>query len=190
MLSILAGGDTSSATMRAVLYYLAKAPAAAAKLSSELEAASLPTPAPWALIRDLPYLDAVIREAMRVNPGIAMIFERVVPEGGFTLPDGRHLPAGTKVGSNPFVTGRDYGVFGDDADNFNPDRWLRGENESEDAFDVRLRRMKDTVDFVFGGGGRICMGRYLAMLEIKKLIATLYSLFDVSDSFFYWSSLS
>lgn len=182
MLSILAGGDTSSATMRAVLYYLAKAPAAAAKLSSELEAASLPTPAPWALIRDLPYLDAVIREAMRVNPGIAMMFERVVPEGGFTLPDGRYLPAGTKVGSNPFVTGRDYGVFGDDADNFDPDRWLRRQGESEEAFDVRLRRMKDTVNFVFGGGGRICMGRYLAMLEIKKLVATLYSLFDVSNS--------
>ncbi|KAJ6002801.1 hypothetical protein N7451_005348 [Penicillium sp. IBT 35674x] len=179
MLSILAGGDTSSATMRAVLYFLAKAPAASAKLSSELEAASLPTPAPWTLIRDLPYLDAVIREAMRVNPGIAMIFERVVPEGGFTLPDGRYIPAGTKVGSNPFVTGRDYGVFGDDADTFNPDRWLRGKNESEEAFDARLRRMKDTVDFVFGGGGRICMGRYLAMLEIKKLIATLYSLFDI-----------
>ncbi|KAJ5635329.1 uncharacterized protein N7484_008642 [Penicillium longicatenatum] len=179
MLSILAGGDTSSATMRAVLYYLAKAPTAAAKLSSELEAASLPTPAPWALIRDLPYLDAVIREAMRINPGIAMVFERIVPEGGFTLPDGRYLPAGTKVGSNPFVTGRDYGVFGDDADSFNPDRWLRGEGESEAVFDVRFRRMKDTVDFVFGGGGRICMGRYLAMLEIKKLIATLYSLFDI-----------
>jgi cytochrome P450 len=42
--------------------------------------------------------------------------------------------------------------------------------------------MKDTVDFVFGGGGRICMGRYLAMLEIKKLIATLYNVFDVSES--------
>ncbi|KAJ5949664.1 hypothetical protein N7454_001248 [Penicillium verhagenii] len=181
MLSILAGGDTSSATMRAVLYYLAKAPASRAKLAAELSAAALPAskPAAWVLIRDLPYLDAVIRESMRLNPGIAMVFERVVPEGGFTLPDGRYLPAGTKVGSNPFVTGRDYGVFGEDADSFNPDRWLRSEGESEEAFEARLRRMKDTVDFVFGGGGRICMGRYLAMLEIKKLIATLYNLFDI-----------
>jgi cytochrome P450 len=182
MLSILAGGDTSSSTMRAILYYLAKSPSTSSKLAAELQAASLPTPAPWKSIRDLPYLDAVIRESMRVSPGVSLIMERVVPEGGFTLPDGRYIPAGTKVGCNPFVTNRDYGVFGDDADTFNPDRWLQGKNESAEQFEARSRRMKDTVDFVFGGGGRICMGRYLAMLEIKKLIATLYSLFDVSIS--------
>jgi cytochrome P450 len=182
MLSILASGDTSSSTMRAILYYLAKSPSTSSKLAAELQAASPPTPAPWKSIRDLPYLDAVIRESMRVSPGVSLIMERVVPEGGFTLPDGRYIPAGTKVGCNPLVTNRDYGVFGDDADTFNPDRWLQGKNESTEQFEARSRRMKDTVDFVFGGGGRICMGRYLAMLEIKKLIATLYSLFDVSIS--------
>jgi cytochrome P450 len=180
MLSILAGGDTSSATMRAIVYYLAKSPSATSKLVAELKEATLATPAPWKSIRDLTYLDAVIREAMRVNPGIAMIFERVVPEGGFTLPDGQYIPEGTKIGINPAVTNRDYGVFGDDADDFNPDRWLQGKDESDEHFESRSRRMKDTVDFVFGGGGRICMGRYLAVLEIKKLIATLYNLFDVS----------
>lgn len=183
MLSILAGGDTSSATMRAIVYYLAKSPSATAKLVAELKEATLATPAPWKSVRDLTYLDAVIREAMRVNPGIAMIFERVVPEGGLTLPDGRYIPTGTKIGINPAVTNRDYGVFGDDADDFNPDRWLQGKNESDEHFEPRSRRMKDTVDFVFGGGGRICMGRYLAVLEIKKLIATLYNLFDVSQYF-------
>lgn len=187
MLSILAGGDTSSATMRAAVYYLAKNPSATTKLAAELSAAGICAPAPWKEIRNLPYLDAVIREAMRMNPGIAMIFERVVPEGGFTLPDGRYLPAGTKVGINPFVTNRDYGIFGGDADNFNPDRWMQGKDESSERFEERQRRMKETVDFVFGGGGRVCMGRYLAMLEIKKLIATLYSLFDVSGS---WAPLS
>jgi cytochrome P450 len=180
MLSILAGGDTSSATMRAAVYYLAKTPLATTKLAAELNAAGISAPAPWKRIRDLSYLDAVIRETMRMNPGIAMIFERIVPEGGFTLPDGRYLPAGTKAGINPFVTNRDYEVFGEDADTFNPDRWLQGEDESSGHFEDRQRRMKDTVDFVFGGGGRVCMGRYLAMLEIKKLIATLYSSFDVS----------
>ncbi|KAJ6063912.1 hypothetical protein N7499_012592 [Penicillium canescens] len=179
MLSILAGGDTSSATMRAAVYYLAKTPSATTKLVAELNAAGISAPASWKRIRDLSYLDAVIRETMRMNPGIAMIFERIVPEGGFTLPDGRYLPAGTKAGINPFVTNRDYGVFGEDADTFKPDRWLQGEDESPGHFEDRQRRMKDTVDFIFGGGGRVCMGRYLAMLEIKKLIATLYSSFDI-----------
>ncbi|KAJ6179267.1 hypothetical protein N7519_009728 [Penicillium mononematosum] len=173
MLSILAGGDTSSATMRAVVYYLAN------QTCHRTPSRRYLFPAPWKEIRDLPYLDAVIREALRINPGIAMIFERVVPEGGFTLPDGRYLPAGTKAGINPFVTNRDFGVFGDDADDFNPDRWLQGKDESPGNFEDRLRRMKDTVDLSFGGGGRVCMGRYLAMLEIKKLIASLYSLFDI-----------
>ncbi|KGO53203.1 Cytochrome P450 [Penicillium expansum] len=182
MLSILAGGDTSSATIRAAVYYLAKSPTAMIKLAAELKAAGISTPAPWKEIRDLQYLDAVIREALRVNPGVAMILERIVPEGGFTLPDGRYLPAGTKAGINPFVTNRDFGVFGDDADDFNPDRWLQDKDESPENFEVRLRRMKDTVDLSFGGGGRVCMGRYLAILEIKKLIASLYSSFDVSDS--------
>ncbi|KAL4788212.1 cytochrome P450 [Aspergillus varians] len=179
MLSILAGGDTSSSTMRAAVYYLAKDPYTYRKLVSELTSASLALPAQWKDIRDLPYLDAVIRESMRVNPGIAMVFERVAPPGGYTLPDGRYIPAGTKVGINPAVTNRDYGVFGEDADVFRPDRWLQRDGESAEGYQERHKRMHDTCDFVFGGGSRICMGRYLAMLEIKKLIATLYSTFDL-----------
>ncbi|KAL4881373.1 cytochrome P450 [Aspergillus karnatakaensis] len=179
MLSILAGGDTTSATMRAAVYYLAKNMDAYRKLVSELTAASLTFPAQWKDIRELPYLDAVIRESMRLNPGIAMVFERVAPEGGYTLPDGRYIPAGTKVGISPAVTNRDYAVFSEDADVFRPDRWLKRDGEGDEEYQERHRRMNDTCDFVFGGGGRICMGRYLAMLEIKKLIATLYSTFDL-----------
>lgn len=181
MLNILAGGDTTSATMRAVVYCLSKNPSAYRKLIDELDRANLSLPAQWRDINGLPYLDAVMREAMRINPGIAMIFERVVPEGGFTLPDGRYIPAGTKVGINPAVTNRDKDVFGDDADVFNPDRWLRKPDETQEAFDARLRRMRDVADFTFGGGGRVCMGRYLAVLELYKLFATLYSLYDVSQ---------
>ncbi|EAW15320.1 cytochrome P450 [Aspergillus clavatus NRRL 1] len=179
MLSILAGGDTTSATMRAVVYFLMKTPAANRKLAAELDAAKLDIPAQWRDIRELPYLDAVIRESMRLNPGIAMNFERIVPAEGFTLPDGRFIPGGTTVGINPAVTNRDPGVFGGDVDVFRPERWLRGAGEDQAQFQARHRRMKDTCDFVFGGGGRICMGRYLAMLEIYKLIATLYSQFEI-----------
>lgn len=187
MLNILAGGDTSSATMRATFYYLAKSRSATKKLTAELDAAGLNLsssssfkPAQWTQIKSLTYLDAVIRESLRINPGIAMIFERVVPASGFTLPDGRFIPAGTNVGINPAVTNRDKGVFGEDAESFNPDRWLKGEGETEEAFRARFARMRDVADLTFGGGNRVCMGRYLAMLEIYKLVATVYSLFDVS----------
>jgi cytochrome P450 len=168
-------------TLDKYVHYLAKSIDAYRNLVSELSSASLTFPAQWKDIRELPYLDAVIRESMRLNPGIAMVFERVAPEGGYTLPDSRYIPAGTKVGINPAVTNRDYTVFGEDADVFRPDRWLKRDGESDEEYQERHRRMNDTCDFVFGGGGRICMGRYLAMLEIKKLIATLYSIFDVSD---------
>ncbi|KAL4741810.1 cytochrome P450 [Aspergillus similis] len=179
MLSILAGGDTSSATMRATVYYLAKNADAYKKLVAELTAANLTMPAQWKDIRELPYLDAVIRESMRINPGIAMNFERVAPEGGYTLPDGRYIPAGTKVGISPAVTNRDYAIFGEDSDFFRPDRWLKRDGESDEEYQERHERMHGTCDFVFGAGARVCMGRYLAMLEMKKMIATLYSTFDL-----------
>ncbi|KAF3763420.1 cytochrome P450 [Cryphonectria parasitica EP155] len=179
MLNVLAGGDTTSATMRAVVYYLAKTPHAHDKLTAELDSARLALPAQWSSIKSLPYLDAVMRESLRINPGIAMIFERIVPLGGLTLPDGRFIPAGTKVGVNPAVTNRDRVVFGADADDFNPDRWLRRDDEDEAEFEVRHKRMRDVADHTFGGGSRVCMGRYFAQLELFKLFATLYSVFDI-----------
>ena len=179
MLNILAGGDTTSAIMRATVYYLSKNSSAYEKLVSELDNAELSFPAKWKEINNLPYLDAVLREAMRINPGLAMILERVVPDSGFTLPDGKFIPAGTHVGINPAVVTRDFEVFGADADDYNPDRWLKRTDEDEETFKTRYRRMRDTADFVFGAGGRVCMRRYLATLEIWKLFATLYSVFDL-----------
>ncbi|PSR82638.1 cytochrome P450 [Coniella lustricola] len=179
MLNVLAGGDTTSATMRAVVYYLGKTPNAYAKLVNELDNARLSLPAQWTDIKGLPYLDAVLREAMRLSPGIALIMERVVPADGYRLPDGRFIPAGTKIGVNPAVTNRDRAVFGPDADDFNPDRWLRHDDEDSIQFEARLRQMRDVADHTFGSGSRICMGRYFAQLELWKLFATLYSVYDL-----------
>ncbi|KAF2768767.1 cytochrome P450 [Teratosphaeria nubilosa] len=179
MLNILAGGDTTSAMMRAVVYYLAKTPGNYRKLVDELDEVKLSLPAQWKDVQGLPYLDAVIREASRYNPGIAMIFERDVPEPGFSLPDGRFIPGGTKVGINPAVTNRDLEIFGPDADGWDADRWLQKEGESKEEFAQRVQRMKDVSEFTFGAGNRVCMGKNLAKLEIYKLIATLYSLYDI-----------
>lgn len=184
LLSVGGGGDTTAAALRAAVYHLARTPTAYARLRAELDAAQLPVPVSWrAATTQLPYLDAVIRESMRLTPGIALMLERHVPEGGFTLPDGRFLPAGTRAGINPAVTNRNMEIFGpEDTDAFVPERWLRRGGETEDEFAARSRRMNDVFDFTFGAGKRICIGRNMAKLEVYKLLATLYTLYDVSCS--------
>lgn len=185
LLSLGAGGDTTAAALRSTLYLLAKSPASYAAASAELDRAALPLPVRYADAQRarLPYLDACIRESMRLFPGVALAPEREVPPGpGFTLPDGRVLPAGTKVGINPAVVCRDEAVFGTQyaVDDFVPERWLRLEGESDEDWTARTRAMDAALDFTFGFGKRVCIGRNIAKLEIWKLMATLLSLFDVS----------
>ncbi|EGY21306.1 pisatin demethylase [Verticillium dahliae VdLs.17] len=82
-----------------------------------------------ATARALPYLEATVRETLRCHPAVSMGLKRIVPEGGLVLPYGTVVPAGTFVGINIYIVGRNKGIFGADADEFRPDRWLQGENE-------------------------------------------------------------
>lgn len=180
MLNLIAGGDPVAAALRSIVYCLARHPAACKKLVEELDGEQLALPAQWRAVNKLPYLDAVIYETARFSPSIGLMMEREVPAGGCQLPDGRYIPAGTKVGVNPCVVTRDEGVFGERVDEFRPERWLRRAGEEEDAFGGRQQRMQQTADFMFGWGRRVCLGKNLAKMEMYKLTATLYSVFDVS----------
>ncbi|KAK7748114.1 hypothetical protein SLS53_001366 [Cytospora paraplurivora] len=93
----------------------------------ELDAANLSRPHPkWSEVRDLPYLDACVQEGVRIHPPFALPFERVVPTGGVTVL-GRYLPEGTLVGGNPYVVNRHESTFGANAEDWDPERWLSGD---------------------------------------------------------------
>lgn len=163
MLNVLAGGDSTAGAMRSVIYHLGRNPSKYQKLVDEPKVARLPLPAQWKDIRQLTYLDAAINEALRVTPSLGLVLERDVPEGGFRLPDGRFIPAGSKIGINPAVVTRDTGVFGSNVDDYNPDRWLqRRGSETDEDYKVRRRRMQETTNFMFGAGNRVCMGKHMA----------------------------
>ncbi|KAG9250674.1 cytochrome P450 [Emericellopsis atlantica] len=179
MLNIIAGGDSTAGAMRSVIYHVARNPQVQVKLVQELDKAGLDIPAQWGDIKSLPYLDAVVRESYRISPGLGLVLERVVPEGGFELPDGRSLPGGTKVGINPCVVTRDAELFGPDVETYRPERWLRESMEEEAQFQTRYRKMMQVTDFGFGAGTRVCLGKHLAKIELYKLAATLYSTFDL-----------
>lgn len=183
MLNVLAGGDSTSGAMRSFVYHISRTPSAERALLAELDAANLSLPVQWRDIKDLPYLNAAALESHRITPALGLMLEREVPAGGFQLPDGRFIPAGTKVGMNPCVVTRDVDVFGEDVETFRPERWLRGRDEGEDEFAHRYRRMAEATDLMYGAGSRVCMGKHMAKVLMYKLFATLYTAFDVSRPF-------
>lgn len=78
-----------------------------------------------------------MKEAMRCHPGVSYPLERVVPPGGANL-CGVHLNEGTIVGVNPVVIHRDTSIFGEDALQFNPERWLGNDTEHIKSMDRHL----------------------------------------------------
>jgi len=123
-------------------------------------------------------MDAVIREAMRMHPGVGMPLERRVPEGGLHVA-GHYIPPGVMVGMNPWIVGANRGVYGQDAAVFRAERWLQEEGETAEEYEARLQCM-NSCDLTFGGRSRICIGKNLALLEVYKVIPTLFSLYEVS----------
>jgi len=129
----------------------------------------------------LPYLSAVIKEAMRMHPGVGLPLERIVPKGGLTTPDGTILKEGTIVGMNPWVVHMDKTTFGQDAASYIPERWLPYPLESEEEFTARTTAMKN-ADLTFGAGKRSCIGKNVSLLDIYKAIPLLFMKYDVSCS--------
>lgn len=127
-----AGSDTTAIFLRAIVYLLLKHPACHAKLVGELAQARregrLSEIVTWKEARELEYLDAVVKEAGRLHPAVGFALERVVPSEGAEL-CGESIPGGTVVGINAWVAHRDKKVFGEDAEEFRPERWLVGKEE-------------------------------------------------------------
>lgn len=185
--NFLAGADSTAAGLTSVLYFAIKKPHIGRRLREELIAAGLASkvggtvanhPVSYNQARSLPYLEAVVREAVRIVPGVSMPLERYVPEGGYTLPDGSVLPAGTTVGINPYVTSRNTDTYGEDADDFRPERWLQDDNETTEQFQQRLAAM-NAADLGFGGGTRSCLGKNMALIQLYKMAATIIARYDL-----------
>jgi cytochrome P450 len=174
--------------LKALVYHTLKNPSAQKTLVAELRTArsksGIPSsvPLPHSLYSTLPYLQACIAEALRFHPVVGHILERIVPASGLTLANGTTLPPGTIVGINPWILTRNEQVYGERAEEFLPDRWLKKDSESDVQFEERVGVMKD-ADLAWGGGRRTCLGRPLALVELGKVGAALFEGYDVSYPF-------
>lgn len=111
--------------------------------------------------RTMPYLQAVIKEGLRMFPPVAGLMAKEVPEGGDTF-KGVFLPGGTRIGYCAWGVVRHPEVWGEDAHEFRPERWIEASPE-------KLREMDGTVELVFGYGRWQCLGRNVAFMELNKV---------------------
>ncbi|CAG8901745.1 unnamed protein product [Penicillium egyptiacum] len=170
--NIGAGSDTTGISMSAIVYFLMKHPDCLKKLRDEIETAAgqgnLSNPVTFQQGQKLSYLQATIKEALRLHAAVGQILSRVVPEGGAEIA-GKHFPQGTVVGVNAWVIHSDESIWGKDVREFRPERWLVGKEQL--AF-------LDRNFLGFGAGARTCIGRNISLLEMTKLLPQLVRRFD------------
>lgn len=152
-----------------ILLSLLSNPPAFAALRAEIDTGiskrMISSPIKDAEARFLPYLQAVIREGLRLYPPSTGIVSKEVPSGGDVI-HGYRLPGGTQLGENVCSIGRCKDVFGPDAHLFRPERWIEASAADDED---RYKAMLATTDLVFGYGKFYCMGRNIALMELNKI---------------------
>ncbi|KAK4910659.1 hypothetical protein LTR49_020694 [Elasticomyces elasticus] len=172
MSTISGAGDTTATSTTAILYYLLKHRDKLAKIRAELVAANVNKSLPSNLeVSKLPYLHATIRESMRLFPTVNWPIERKAPIGGAVIA-GTHFPEGTSVGCMPAALHLNPAVFGEDAREYRPERWLLADPET-------LRKMESS-HMGLSRGRRVCLGQHIAMMQMKKVVAAMVLNFDMS----------
>ncbi|KAF9358118.1 hypothetical protein BGX34_009053 [Mortierella sp. NVP85] len=175
--TIFAGHETTSAALSWTFYQLACYPEAQVRLREEtrqLYRDTNGTPS-YDELNALPYLNAVIRESLRVWSPVPMNL-RVSVEDDF-LPRGNGLkplfvPAGTSLQIPMFILQRDPKIWGPDALKFNPDRWISG------GPCPPYMPPNGLCYFPFYHGKRGCIGNKIATIEMKIHVANLVNMFE------------
>ena len=162
MTLMFAGHDTSTSTLTFLVYELAHNPHVLARLLEELdEVLGGETPSLHTLHHDLPYLEMVLAETLRLYPPAWIGPRRAVDAFEF---GGHHVPANTYVNYCSWASHRIPEVF-PDPEAFIPERFTR---------EARAARPRGAY-VPFGGGSRICIGKRFGQTEVLLVAAMLLS---------------
>ncbi|KAJ7728145.1 cytochrome P450 monooxygenase [Mycena maculata] len=169
---LIAGSDTTSNSMCAIIYHLAANPSVQRRLQNELDEQLGPEGEAVAKIEEvkhLPYLEACINEGLRIHSTSALGLPRVVPEGGLIIGD-RAFPARCVLSVPSYTIHRDPVVWGADTEVYRPERWFEADKDKAAA-------MHRTFN-PFSTGPRACVGRNLAALQLQVIVASVLRRFE------------
>ncbi|PUU75165.1 cytochrome P450 [Tuber borchii] len=126
-----------------------------------------------------PISESAVHETIRLHPAVSFSLSREVPPSGCQLHQ-YHIPPGYNVGMASYQVNYDEAYFGPDVAQFRPERWL--EDHPTAMLDGEKRSMKNYIEagwFTFGAGGRVCIGRHLAMFMMMKFTAAIIREFGI-----------
>ncbi|MBE0688889.1 MAG: cytochrome P450 [Anaerolineae bacterium] len=156
----LAGHETTANSLNWTWYLLAQHPEIEAKLHAEIDSVLAGHAPTLQDLRQLPYTEMVIKESMRLYPAVFAFSRQAIEDVDI---DGYAIPKGASLGMFPFATHRDPRWWGDDADQFKPERFAP-EQEAQ---------IKKHAYLPFSTGPRVCIGNNFAMMEAQLMLATI-----------------
>ncbi|MFC5743981.1 cytochrome P450 [Dyella tabacisoli] len=170
ILSVIGGEDTTSNSIAWMINLLAENPAAAAALTAEVDAVlgDAPLAHDWEMMKQFPYIEAAHNETQRLRSvapfiGLASNADCVVSE--------TFIPKDTGIFVATTGEGLDEAQFPQN-ELFQPERWIFEQKPQRD--DDPTRKI-----FPFGGGARLCPGRFLALTEIKVVVSMIMRNFEL-----------
>lgn len=171
---LLAGRDTVAAALTGFFMLLTSQPRVEGLILDELDRVMDPEQevASYDQMRHMHYVNAAVHESMRLYPPIHFDSKFAVEDD--VLPDGTFVRKGTRVTYHPYAMGRMERIWGSDCMEFRPERWL-----DEDGVFVQECPFKYPV---FQAGLRVCLGKELALLEMKSVVVALVRRFVIKSS--------
>ena len=166
MTLFVAGHETTANALAWTFYLLGQHPEVEQKLADEIQAAlegRLPT---LADLPKMPYLEMVVKEAMRLYPPAWTVSREAQADfevGGYSI------PKGSIIMMSMYVVHHD-GRYWDQPDTFLPERFAAANEENIPKY----------AYFPFGGGPRVCIGNQFAMMEAQLVLATILQRYHLS----------
>ncbi|PGG99084.1 hypothetical protein AJ80_09416 [Polytolypa hystricis UAMH7299] len=180
---MIAGSDTTSTSLASTIFYLVRNARVMAELKKETRStfSHVEDIVLGPELNNLTYLKACLDEAMRLAPAVPGAMPREVQTGG-TEVDGVYLPGGTNCGTPCYAIHRNPDYYRE-PNTFVPERWIEGAMcqtdqqiwvPSKDEVDVARRAFCP-----FSIGPRGCIGKGMALMELRLTLARVMFLFDV-----------
>ncbi|CAL9239285.1 unnamed protein product, partial [Arabidopsis halleri] len=164
---LIVARDTTSSALTWFFWLLSKNPEAMNKIRQEVNK-KMPRLDPADLDK-LVYLHGAVCGSLRLYPPVP--FDHKSPAKPDVLPSGHKVDEKWKIVISMYALGRMKSVWGDDAEDFRPERWI--------SYSGRLKHEPSYKFLAFNAGPRACLGKKLTFLEMKTVAAEIIRNYDI-----------